>query len=113
DATIATDNQGKTVYSCRYCGFRKYLKTTILFHVSSCKKINRAENENISYVVCKICNQHSNKIGGHIKKYHKLSKKEYIKKYNSPIICEDSVKKYSEASIRNGSWIKKAQKDGV
>ena len=50
--------------------------------------------EGKDYVICKICNFHSQNLGIHLKKIHNLSSKEYIKNYDGHILSINSNEKY-------------------
>lgn len=59
--------------------------------------------ENIDYIQCKICCYKGKSITNHLRAAHKITRKEYIEKYNSPVICETSSRTYGEISIKNGN----------
>ncbi len=61
-------------------------------------------------MVCSICGVHSKSIAVHINKIHKLTANEYIKKYNSKILCEDTEKKHNFANKENSKLAKQALK---
>lgn len=72
----------------------------MITHLILCVEEIKKQIENIDYVVCKICNFHSQSLGSHLTRIHKISKKEYIDKFNSKIICEKSHQKYSKNTFR-------------
>lgn len=94
----------------------KRLKNSIIIHIKKCKIKISNKIENIDFVQCKICNFHGKKISGHLNKVHNVEIKDYIKKYNSPVISQNSKELYSKANILNnadGNWIVKAKNSGI
>lgn len=50
--------------------------------------------ENIDFVICKICNFHSQNLGIHLKKIHNISSKKYTEIYGGNILSATSYNKY-------------------
>lgn len=113
------DHRGKTIYICRRCIVsHKSFKTTSLEsiknHVKKCKINNIKSYElNKDYVVCQECNQHGLSISSHITKIHKITLKEYKRKYKSPTICQKSSNNYGDAGKGRKGWLEIARENGV
>ena len=55
---------------------------------------------NIDYVECKLCKFAGKKITQHVKNVHHLTKEQYSKKYNAPLIASNSSKCYGMTGSR-------------
>lgn len=64
-----------------------------------------------SLVKCALCDEVGSSLALHVRKIHKLDKKEYVKKYG-PVIAPESSSKYSKAGEKNGDWINRAKENG-
>jgi hypothetical protein len=91
----------RTIVNCIFCK-AKIKKYKIEEHLKEC--VYRDDLvENVDYVQCKVCNLKQKSITAHLKIVHKISKNEYIEKYNSAIICESSVKNYQDSAAKTGN----------
>ena len=87
--------------------------TTIIDHYNECIEKIRHLEDGIDFVVCKICNEHCQKLIPHIKLFHKnVNVEKYAKKYGK-MICEKSSKRYGDASKGRPSWQSVAKSAGI
>lgn len=117
------DSRGRINYYCKYCilkDFKTQLIDKIKDHVPGCKSY--CENnltEGVDYVVCKICNFHCRKLGTHLKDFHNLTSKDYVKIYNGEVLCKNSYEEYKKNIINitgcDGleNWITKSKRLGI
>lgn len=67
--------------------------------------------QNGALVKCALCDEIGSSLALHVRKVHKMDKKEYIKAHG-PLLAPGSKERYSKAAEQNGSWIAKAQERG-
>lgn len=100
------------------CGKVSYSIRSLSFHKSKCNIMIAEEKERVrlglaggSLVKCALCDEVGSSLALHVRKIHKLDKKEYVKKYG-PVIAPESSSKYSKAGEKNGDWINRAKENG-
>jgi very-short-patch-repair endonuclease len=107
---------GKLEYHCRYCltkyHFKTRVKEKIIKHVYDCKNKTISLKENEDFVICKICNLHGRSLGKHIIDYHKISVKDYNKKFGF-CISKKSQNIFSKVCKTNGDWINREKLKGT
>ena len=62
-------------------------------------------------IKCALCDEAWASLALHVRKVHKMDKKEYIQKYG-PVLSQASKSKYSEVNKINGNWIERAKENG-
>lgn len=107
---VKNNYDGQHIVSCQFCN-EKFRSNSLPEHELEC--LYRSEKiENINYVICKICNIRGRAIVTHIQQIHKLSKEEYIIKYDKNVLCKESSEIHSELGKISGNWITRAKDAG-
>jgi hypothetical protein len=100
NAIITTDNKKRTVYCCKICGCKKYLKETYDEHIAKCLNDFKNSNSilNIDYVECNLCGFIGKSISTHLRQSHNLTKDNY----SGNVVCEKTNKIYSKSNSETG-----------
>lgn len=105
--------KSEKLFICKYC--KSEFTKQITFEKCQYECENKYKNliENEDYIICKICNYHGQSLGGHIKKHHNISIKNYEKQYSCSVICNKSSNKYSSQNGINGNYVNKSKEKGI
>ena len=116
-AGLGNSGEDKGLRTCK-CGEVCYSVRALSFHKNKCNLVLREKAEQVKkdieqgiIIKCALCDEAWASLALHVRKVHKMDKKEYIQKYG-PVLSQASKSKYSEVNKINGNWIERAKENG-
>lgn len=114
---LGNSDQEKELRTCK-CGEVSYSIRALSFHKNKCELVLKEKAEQLkkdledgTFIKCALCEEVGSSLALHVKKVHKMDKKEYVAKYG-PVLSQGSRNKYSDVNKVNSNWIARAKENG-